>query len=387
MVFCIISNITIQIFLLLFVTPQPISDSKHLIDNANLLYETGSYINSSGNLTAFWPVGLPAYLVYLKSVSPDFILTAKLINILISTGLIVICYFIFKNYLKLPALNIFLIIFTFFPNNLLSSNIILTDYPFTFFLWLSVLLILVMNKKSTVAASVLLGITFACGSYLRPAGIILPFIFVGILFFKKYPTSRMNSLIMLTVFLLIMLPWGIRNFNIFHSFVPVSTNGGYIFLMGNHSNSRGGVNFDFEYDMSNPDEVEESRVAYLRAFNDIIDNPVESIIRIPKKILQTYYRGDSSVTWGFKKVKEGISPVIISTIFYVTNLFFYLIILINFLAIFSIQKKLNIRKYLELLVISIYLLLILAIFVGSERYHIPLLPIHIFLAAKYFDRK
>ena len=111
--FCIGSTIVIQLALLFILTPEPISDSKHYIDNANLLYETGTYVNSAGNLTAFWAVGLPAYLVFLKSFSADFIFTAKLINILLSIGLIISCYFVFKNYLTPRALNIFLIIFTF----------------------------------------------------------------------------------------------------------------------------------------------------------------------------------------------------------------------------------------------------------------------------------
>lgn len=385
--FCIISNVTIQVLILLFITPEPISDSKYYIEQANLLYKSGSYINSSGNLTAFWPIGLPAYLAFLKLFSTNFIVIAKVLNILISTGLIIVCYYVFDNYLSRSTLNLFIIIFTFFPNNLLSANIILTDYPFTFFLWGSVLIMLKMHKKSSVLLPVLVGIFSAFTSFLRPIGIMLPFIFVRILLLKKYSSGRRNSLIILTVFLLIMLPWGIRNFNIFHSFIPVSTNGGYNFLMGNHIYSSGGVNFNFEYNLLNTDESDESRKAYDKAFNDILNNPLKSLIRIPKKILCTYYRGDSSVTWGFKQVEENINAIIISFVFYTTNLSFFLIILLNVYTIFSHRKRINARKYSELLAPSIYMLLIIIVFFGSERFHIPQLPIHIFLAAKYFELK
>jgi hypothetical protein len=192
---------------------------------------------------------------------------------------------------------------------------------------------------------------------------------------------------MLIIFILFLLPWGVRNFNIFHTIVPISTNGGYIFLMGNHEASSGGVNFDFEYNLSNPNEAEESKKAYIKAFNDIINNPIESIVRIPKKLIQTYYRGDSSITWAFKLVEKDIPSVIISAIFYLTNLFFYSIILINILVFFIHRKKINLTKYVELFIITIYIFLILIVYVGSERYHIPLIPIHIFLVAKYFESK
>jgi len=172
--YCISSNIIIQLLLLFIITTVPISDSKHYIDNANLLYETGRYMNSAGNLSAFWTVGLPAFL---KSFSPDFLFIAKLINILFSVGLILSCYFIFKNYLNIRALNVFLIIFTFFPNNFFSSNIILTDYPFLFFLWASILMIFVLKNKPSIWIAVLMGIFCALGTYLRPIGIAITIIF------------------------------------------------------------------------------------------------------------------------------------------------------------------------------------------------------------------
>lgn len=387
LIFCIAFNIFFQLLLLIFVTTQPISDSKHHIDNANRLYETRSYINSSGNLTAFWTIGLPAYLVFLKIISSDFITSAKLINILISSGLIIVCYNIFRRYLDLKSLNIFLILFTLFPNNLFSSNVILTDYPFTLLLWSSIFLLLKMKQSSRLIYPILTGILLACASYLRPAGIILPLVFAGILIFYLYPARIRNAFLMLIIFILFLLPWGVRNFNIFHTIVPISTNGGYIFLMGNHEASSGGVNFDFEYNLSNPNEAEESKKAYIKAFNDIINNPIESIVRIPKKLIQTYYRGDSSITWAFKLFEKDIPSVIISAIFYLTNLFFYSIILINILVFFIHRKKINLTKYVELFIITIYIFLILIVYVGSERYHIPLIPIHIFLVAKYFESK
>lgn len=387
LIICIVSTIVIQFALQMVLTTIPISDSKHYIDNANLLYETGSYINSAGNLTAFWTVGLPAYLAVLKSFSQEFISIAKIINIIFSAGFILSCYFIFKSYLTPIAINIFLIIFTFFPNNLLSANIILTDYPFAFFLWTSILILLVIKSKPSVWLAALMGTLCALGSFLRPIGIGLTIIFCIAVVLNHYPLRWKKSLVVLSVFILLMLPWGIRNFNLFHSIVPVSTNGGFIFLMGNHENSSGGVNFDFEYDIKNPDEVEESRKAYTKGFSDILKSPFQSLVRIPKKILQTYYRSDSVITWGLKQTEEHVSDLTKSTIFYSSNLFFYIIILLNVYVLIDRWRMISYKKYGELIIISIYIFLILIVSVGSERYHIPLIPVHVFLAAKYFEKK
>ena len=185
--------------------------------------------------------------------------------------------------------------------------------------------------------------------------------------------------------MLIMLPWGIRNYNLFQTIIPVSTNGGYNFLMGNHANSSGTVNFNFEYDLSNPNEVKESEKAYTLAFSDILKFPVDSAVRIMKKIFYTYYRGDSSVTWGLKLVEENISPFLKSFIFYVSNLFFYTILFLNICLFIIHRKKISFNQYSDLIIISIYFITIVIIYYGSERYHVPLLPIHFFIAAKYFE--
>ena len=155
--------------------------------------------------------------------------------------------------------------------------------------------------------------------------------------------------------------------------------------MGNHKNWTGGVNFDFEYNFSNPNEAEESRKAFARGFNDVINNPIQSLVRIPQKFLHTYYRGDSSITWGFKVTKKYLPDFVKSLIFYITNLMFYTIILLNIYIVFLFRKEINFKKYAELLIISIYIFLIIMVFVGSERYNIPLLPVHFFLVAKYFE--
>jgi hypothetical protein len=385
LIFCVLANIVIQLFLITFISTIPISDSKYYIEHANMLYETGSYVNQFGNFSAFWIVGLPAYLVLLRKLGIDFMLAAKLINVILSTGLIICCYFIFKNYLSNKALNLFLIIFTLFPSNLFSVNIILTDYPFTTLLWLSILILFSLVKKPSFLLTLILGVSLALAAYLRPIAIFIIIIFSIIVVIKNYPAGFKYSALLMAVFFLIHLPWGIRNFSLFNSIVPVSTNGGYIFLMGNHENSTGGVNFNFRYDLSNPDEVSESSNAYSAGLNAVISHPVKSVLRLPIKLLHTYYRGDSSITWSLKKTGRDVPDTLKSIIFFSTNLMFYVLILMNIYVLLAKWRKISFRKYSEIITVAVYLILIIVIYVGSERYHIPLLPVHIFLAAKYFE--
>jgi len=271
----------IQLALVLLIKNVPFSDSTYYVNLAERLYQTGSYTSDYGFKTAFWPVGLPAYLTFVRFISEDYLLLVKFLNILFYLTFIVVTYRLFSEQLSKKALIVFLILFSFFPNNLFSANVILTDYPFALLLWISIYITI----KHPLRQAVIVGILLALSSYLRPVGLLLPFLFI-LYYFKSYgiKPSLKYSGIMLAVFILILSPWIIRNYQVFHSIVPISTNGGLNFLMGNHPNSNGNVNFDFEYDVSNQNEVEESVIAYSKGFKSIIDDPLQAIVRSFKKI-------------------------------------------------------------------------------------------------------
>ena len=349
LIFIVLLNIFIQLIVLLTVHTIPISDSKFYIESGHRLFLTGSYISSNGRLTSFWPVGLPAFLAFLEHLSSHYLFIAKLINIIISSSFILIIFLIFKKELPKKGLLILLIGFTLWLNNIFSVNSILTDYPFAFLLWLTILLSLAPNL--TNVKIILIAFIFGLLAYLRPVGLLLPLICIGYIL-KKYSlkTSLKKTILLFSIFLLLLVPWIYRNYNVFHTFVPISTNGGFNFLKGNNVHAFGGANFDFFYSDS-LSEVENSKNAYYEGFKDLVDNPIKSVIKLPMKIFFSYYRGDSSITWSLKQTKNKIPPILLSTIFFVTNYFFYLIIFISILCIISKKKGFisQIRVYMILI--------------------------------------
>ena len=380
----ILLNIIIQTIILFTVQTIPFSDSKYYIEAGQRLFLTGSYVSPNGNLTSFWPVGLPAYLAFLEYLTPHYILVAKLINIIISSSFIVVIYLLFKNELSKKGLFLLLLGFTLFPNNLFSANTIMTDYPFSFLLWVAILLSL--SLKHSYWRIILISIILGVISYLRPLGLLLPLIFAVYLVNKYGLMSSLKKIIlMFVVFLLMLAPWIYRNYNLNHTFVPISTNGGFNFLMGNHVNSSGCVNFDFSYQDS-LSEVKASQEAYFKGMDDIISHPVKSILRLPTKIFFSYYRGDSSITWALKETENKISTIILSSVFFITNYFFYLILFLSTLCILC-KKRLFENAGLKYFMFSIYIyfILIILIYVGAERYLIPLYPVHFYLAGRYIS--
>ena len=383
MIFIISLNVIMQIIILLTIHTVPISDSRFYIEAGHRLFLTGSYVTPGGKLTAFWPVGLPEYLAFLESLTNHYLLVAKIMNLIFSSLFILVLYKLFKEKLSQKELALFLIAFVLFPNNLFSVNTILADYPFAFLLWLAIFLSLSPNLKiwGIISIAVLLGIL----SYLRPIGLLLPLIFAIYLFNKYSLKSSVRKIVVLfSVFLILLFPWIYRNYNVFNTFVPISTSGGSNFLMGNHVGSSGGVNFNF-FLQDSLSETQVSNDAYFRAINDIAEQPVESIVRLPKKIFFTYYRGDSSLTWSLKDTENKIPSVVLSFVFFINNYFFYLIIFISILCVLTKKDFIKDSKLKYFLFsIYIYFILIVLIYVGSERYLIPLFPVHFYLASKYF---
>ncbi|MGE5806070.1 MAG: ArnT family glycosyltransferase, partial [Ignavibacteria bacterium] len=300
-------NFILQFLILIFVNTIPIADSKYYIQNAETLYSTGSYLNQNGLPTSFWPVGLPAYLAFLKYLFNDYLFAARFINIILSSLLIFILFKIFLIEFSKKQRIIFLFSFVFFLNNLFSSNVLMTDYQFTFFLWLAIFILI--KYDYAILHLALIGIILGLISYLRPISLLLPTI-IFIYFLKNSGIKRalLKSFIVTAAMLLVLSPWIYRNYMVFNKFIPVSTNGGFNFLMGNHNLSSGGLNFDFNYDINNPDEPLEERKAYLTAFDDIISQPFKAFLRLPKKIIYSYLRGDSSITWALKSTRNQISP-------------------------------------------------------------------------------
>ncbi len=379
----ITANVIIQFAILLFIKTEPISDSIYYINQAERFLSTGNYINETGDKTAFWPVGLPAILSVLNVLTENPLLLFKIFNVLVSTLTIIILDNVFRDKLTKKQRIIFLFLYVLFPNNLFSVNTILTDFPFTLLLWLVILI--VQKDLKFLYGIIIIGVITALMSYLRPTALLFPLIFF-LYYYKKHTFDiavKKTSIIVFTVFLLLS-PWIYRNYVVFDSFVPIATNGGFNFLMGNHKYSNGGLNFNFDYDISNPNEVQEERKAYKKGINDIIENPVKALLRIPLKIFHSYKRGDSSVTWSLKKTENEIHPIFLSIVFYFTNLFFFIIIILSIIPLYKILiNKYEGNFFLLLKIIFVFFVLIIAIYVGGERYIIPIIPIHFFAASKF----
>lgn len=95
---------------------------------------------------------------------------------------------------------------------------------------LAILLIL-SNLKNTFTKSILLGITFLIGIYLRPETVIFFSIILIVLIFKRYYKVIIT---VVSIVILGLTPWILRNYLVFYSVIPLTTSAGINLFRGHN---------------------------------------------------------------------------------------------------------------------------------------------------------
>ena len=98
-----------------------------------------------------------------------------------------------------------------------------------------------------------------------------------------------NAAIVYAAFALALLPWTVRNYQVFHTFVFVSTNSGENLLIGNNPQANGSWYvpkqiFNEKYSWGGAEELYADRRQRDRALGYIREDPVGTVLRLPKKV-------------------------------------------------------------------------------------------------------
>jgi len=168
---------------------------------------------------SFRTPGYPLFLVPFAIIGDGYY-DAALMQIILSSASVVLMYILARRFLSRRIASVAAWLFVFEPVSAYYANIVLSDTLYVF-LQLSALVILFQNKRRLTAPDGLLGgalIGFAI--LVRPIGQFLPIpIAVGL--YLLYRTKGKRLLQTITLFLigvlLVVSPWMIRNYRIFHT--------------------------------------------------------------------------------------------------------------------------------------------------------------------------
>jgi 4-amino-4-deoxy-L-arabinose transferase-like glycosyltransferase len=354
------------------------SDEQDYNQLAQSLVKGKGYVNAKGQPTAYRPPGWPFVLsvIYKFSSQP---LAAKIFNaIALACTAWFLSILVSKNTLEGRAFAPILVLF--YPVGLYTAT---TLYPQTLgtLLLVSILILLNTSKLSaihSIFAGILLGLLLlSIPAFL----LVIPLIFAG--FFIVNRTRSISFVIRHSVILLIcaaviVIPWTIRNAFVLKGFVPVSTNSGGVFLLGNSENTtpNSGVNVDISrYQTEGMDEVELDKHFKQSAFAWIRNNPCAAIKLYLLKVLNYFnFRNELATRGEATSLRDVISFCS-----------YYPLLLIAIIRITSYRKKYPMLP-IETMLYLIYFgnAFTSAIFFTRIRFRVPFDALLITIVAAFF---
>jgi 4-amino-4-deoxy-L-arabinose transferase-like glycosyltransferase len=320
---------------------------------------------------------------------PSVFIFIQIIQAIISAITIVIIYRISEIIFNRKAANLSAIGVALYPVFIFYATKLVPTTFFMFFLSLSIFLILKDRRPGFLFLSgAILGFTILCDPV---AFMVIPALVLWWLVIKKYDFKKL--IIIISISFLILIPWTVRNYLVHRHFVPVTTQFGLSFWLGNNLNATGTDYFrvnpesrdDYIFmlenlpenirdSLSNIDEVARSRYYMKEGINFIRENPFRSFKLFMKKFY--YY-------WWFAPQSIYVSKDI-ERYGFLIKIFYLPILLTGGIGFIFSRKYIKDTSFLLMIIFSISSLYIIA-HVGLIRYRVILEPYLIIFASFFFS--
>jgi hypothetical protein len=263
-------------------------DEKEYFAIAKNLVTNGLYSIDGIHPTAYRPPGYPLLLSIFLSLGFG-VVQLRILNFLFLAAAMFLLRAVVEKHSNPIAGLASVLLLLFYPVVFYTAG---TLYPQTFGSFLLVLfLYLILEDHKTFKRSVLGGLTIGV-LMLTISTFVLAFV-VSVLFLLIHRRDIRTAWIVALVSGLVIVPWTARNFSVFSSFVPFSTNSGINLLLGNSPNTtaNSGVNVDLsQYYSHTWDMSEIQKDVYYRseAMRWVSDNKKDAFSLYLRKMLNHF---------------------------------------------------------------------------------------------------
>jgi len=180
------------------------------------------------------------------------------------------------------------IISCFYPFFIFYTGFLLTETLFIFLVVVTLYQFVKIIEEKNVLTSMKAGFSLGLAGLCRPTmQLFLPVSFFQILSIKEEMKMKLKKIfILIIVFALTLSPWIIRNYKIFHRFIPGTTMGGWVFWEGNNPYSVGGPCHYFPENILSVEEIKRDKTLYHMAFQVIKENPKRFVWLLKNKFFR-----------------------------------------------------------------------------------------------------
>lgn len=341
-------------------------------------YHQGSYP------TAFWPIGYPLFLGGVFALAGPHIIAAKLANLTLSCGIFFLTLRLGRRIFaceKTARLGVLLL--TVYPNQMAYTGVLFSEMLATFLLLAGCEVFL---SRPDWRRALPAGLLFGYAALVKAQFLVMPAILLGLVFWGCWRSGRAlrQTLAAGLVFGLAMAvvvgPLTLRNYLVFHQFVPISTNGGLTFLDGNNPEAHGGDaaqnSLRAQLHVSVADQVADDTRAYALGERWIANHPGRFVMLLPLKVWHLW-APDGEGEWWFESGYPGYNAHVLAfRAARVLNQAFYAAMMLaagyGFLLLW--QRPPPGRLWLIGAGFTAVVTLISMAFSGQTRYHFPVMP-------------
>ncbi|HMD14474.1 MAG TPA: hypothetical protein VKI62_07615, partial [Bacteroidota bacterium] len=219
--------------------------------------------------------------------------------------------------------------------------------------------------------NVMIGIFTGFAGLIRPVGLLIPLAAGAAWIIHRMPLRLIarRLFFILVVSSIMLIPTIVRNYYLFHEFVPISTNGGINFLIGNNAEATGYYKLPSHIHLLG-NEAEQSRQAYALGFQWIRLHPLDALWGIVKKAFHLFHRNDSGILLSIVKTTCPVSWMVAVCSLILENGTYYILVILTLTYMYRNRLKLRLNEYFLIFVWSSMTVLYL-IYFGSHRFHIP----------------
>lgn len=240
------------------------------------------YKNIAENLLEHRQFGYPEPSAYRFPLYPVFLSLLMIItpntfwlsfcNVVLSSMLIILVYLIA---MQLTGNNILISLFgalfcAINPTFIFYAPVLASEHLYSVFLFSGIVILLYQKSKPTIRI-ILSGVALGLASLTRGEGIFfIPiFLIAGYFAMKKYKFVYIRLAFLILICMIVILPWYIRNLNIFGPGVGISTTGGINFYLA-HNKYGYGFRYITETEFKGLNEIERHKLGLKLGFNYII---------------------------------------------------------------------------------------------------------------------
>jgi hypothetical protein len=376
----------------------PFSDFKRYFDIASEFARTGN-LSHCGHSYVFQSPGYPLFLGILFRVFAPSVLVGKLAN----AGLAILVLAIFWRVLQRQELSprarvLALLVAGFYPPMITFVSVL--GQEMLAIVWVAMILLLVKR------GGFLLGLCCGLLTLTRPQFILLPVCLAGLGFVWKW-YSKQTCALLLAGFALAMTPWVVRNWLVFHEFIPTTGHTGYVLLVNNNPANHVGVWMPLskveltgeqraEFRALGAESLLEegdedlkdiqwttavNKAAFRMATDHIKRHPFHFIELAFKRLWNTYFTGGTcALYWAFNGDNKATPRL--------NDLTDWFAIAIFWLSLAGIVVVAGGREPVSICAALMFLISLLAIFVfeGQGRYVLPSIPASAILIAAVMSK-